>query len=250
MEIQLIRHATLFINIKEQQLLLDPMFSLPGTLSAIPGVKNTADNPLTALPVELSYLLEPSAVLLTHTHRDHFDTAAMESLPKNTPILCQPADVEKLSAAGFCELLPVEDSREWQGITIYRTGGQHGTGEIGKSMGPVSGYVLEAGAESRVYITGDTIWCAEVEQALQQHKPDIVVCFAGEARFSRGEPITMGKEDIGRICRLLPQAQVTVVHMEAWNHCGLSRQELREYLQAESLADRVYIPEDGEKLVF
>lgn len=250
MELQLIRHATVVINVEEQQLLIDPMFSLPGTLSAVPDVKNTANNPLTALPVELSCLLEPSAVLLTHTHRDHFDTAAIDSLPKNTPILCQPADIEKLNAAGFSELLPVEDSREWQGMTIYRTGGQHGTGEIGKSMGPVSGYVLEAGEEPRIYITGDTIWCTEVEQALQQHKPDIVVCFNGEARFSSGDPITMGKEDIGRICHILPQVRVIVVHMEAWNHCGLTRQELRDYLQAESLADRVYIPEDGEKIEF
>ncbi|MGE5391604.1 MAG: MBL fold metallo-hydrolase [Deltaproteobacteria bacterium] len=249
MEIQLIRHATMVIRIKDRQLLLDPMFSPPGTLSAILGVKNTADNPLTALPVEMSSLLDPSAVLLTHTHRDHFDAVAMESLPGTIPILCQPNDVDKLRAAGFSELLPVENSMAWQGITIHRTGGQHGTGEIGKSMGPVSGFIIEAEGEPRIYITGDTIWCTAVEKALEEYQPDLVVCFAGEARFSTGDPITMSKEDIVRICRLVPRARVAAVHMEAWNHCGLSRQELREYLKAESLEDSVYVPEDGEKIV-
>lgn len=250
MEIQLIRHATMVIGVRDQQILLDPMLSPPGIMSAIPGVKNTDDNPLTPLPVEMAALLNPSVILLTHTHRDHFDAVAMEALPSTIPLLCQPTDVDKLSAAGFSLLLPVEDSREWQGISVYRTGGQHGTGDIGKSMGPVSGFVLEVEGEPRVYITGDTVWCDAVETALARYQPDIVICFAGEARFSTGDPITMGSEDIGRFCALLPRARVVVVHMEAWNHCGLSRRELREYLRAAALEDRVYLPNDGEKLNF
>lgn len=250
MEIQLIRHATMVIGIKGQRLLLDPMFSPPGTMSAIPGVKNISDNPLTPLPVDMAALLHPSAILLTHTHRDHLDNVAMEVLPGNTPVLCQPTDVEKLNGAGFSELLPVENSRVWQGLTIHRTGGQHGTGDIGKSMGPVSGFVLEAEAEPRLYITGDTIWCSEVETALTNHKPEVIICFAGEARFSTGDPITMGKEDIARICRLAPRAKVLVVHLEAWNHCGLSRDEIREYLKDNALAEQVHVPDDGESFIF
>lgn len=250
MEIQLIRHATMVITMKGQRLLLDPMLGPPGTMSAIPGVKNTSDNPLTALPVDLASLLSPSAILLTHTHRDHWDTVAMENLPGTTPVLCQPTDIEKLSKAGFTELLPVENSRTWQGLTIYRTGGQHGTGEMGRSMGPVSGFVLTAEGEPRLYITGDTIWCSEVETALAQYDPDIIICFAGEARFSRGDPITMGQEDIARLCRLAPRARVIAVHLEAWNHCCLTRPELKEYLRENSLTGQVLVPDNGECLVF
>lgn len=250
MEIQLIRHATMLIAVKGQRLLLDPMLSPPGTMSAIPGVKNTADNPLTPLPVELASLLNPSAILLTHTHRDHWDTVAMENLPGTTPVLCQPVDAERLNKAGFNELLPIENSRVWQGLTIYRTGGQHGTGEIGRSMGPVSGFVLTAEGEPRLYITGDTIWCSEVESTLTQYEPDIIICFAGEARFSTGDPITMGKEDIARLCLQAPQARIVAVHLEAWNHCGLTRQELNEYLQENALTGQVLVPNDGECFVF
>lgn len=249
-EMQLIRHATMVISINGQQLLLDPMLGPTGSMSAVAGVRNTKDNPLVPLPVELSELTHPAAILLTHTHRDHFDAAAMEVLPFTIPLFCQPNDVEKLGAAGFSQLLPVEESQVWQGITIHRTGGQHGTGDIGQSMGPVSGFVLEAAGEPRLYITGDTIWCSEVEAALACFQPDIVICFAGEARFSSGDPITMGREDIDHICRRVPRARLIVVHMEAWNHCGLSRQELQEYLQENGLADRVQVPADGDKLIF
>jgi hypothetical protein len=46
------------------------------------------------------------------------------------------------------------------------------------------------------------------------------------------------------VCRAAPQAQVVAVHMEAINHCLLTRQELAE--QAEAAGVRVVIPEDGE----
>jgi hypothetical protein len=38
------------------------------------------------------------------------------------------------------------------------------------------------------------------------------------------------------------------VHMEAINHCLLTRDELREKLQSEGLLGRVEIPADGETL--
>lgn len=250
MEIQLIRHATMIINIKGQRFLLDPMLSPAGTMAAVPSVPNTADNPLVELPFEGASLLGSSAVLLTHTHRDHFDETAMKLLPRDIPLFCQPEDREKVSAAGFTRVLPVETSSTWQGITIHRTGGQHGTGDIGKSMGPVSGYVLATEAEPTLYITGDTIWCEPVQAAAQQYQPDVIICFAGAARFSIGDPITMDKEDVAQLSRLAPGARIVAVHMESWNHCGLSRQELKEYILQQGLSQQVYVPDDGESIIF
>lgn len=36
-------------------------------------------------------------------------------------------------------LLVHEDELEWGGVRVIRTGGRHGTGELGASLGPVSG---------------------------------------------------------------------------------------------------------------
>jgi L-ascorbate metabolism protein UlaG (beta-lactamase superfamily) len=85
-----------------------------------------------------------------------------------------------------------------------------------------------------------------VEEALGIHGPDVVVVNAGAARFLEGDPITMTAEDVIRVCRALPDARVVAVHMEAMNHCLLTRAELDDELREESLARRVRIPADGE----
>jgi L-ascorbate metabolism protein UlaG (beta-lactamase superfamily) len=112
-------------------------------------------------------------------------------------------------------------------------------------MGPVSGFVLEYPDEPSLYIAGDTIWCPEVQSALEKYQPRVIICFAGAARFSSGDPITMGTEDIYKVCKQVPNARVIIAHLEAWNHCSLSRQDLKKFIKAESLMEQVLIPDDG-----
>ncbi len=170
--------------------------------------------------------------MLTHTHRDHFDDAAVQMLAHDTLVSCQPADQNKISSEGFSQVQPIEDTVEWQGIHISRTGGQHGTGTIGQQMGLVSGFVLEFPDEPSLYIAGDTIWCPEVQSALEKYQPQIIVCFAGAARFNSGGPITMDTEDIYKVCKQVPTARIIIAHLEARNHCSLSRQDLKNFYQS------------------
>ncbi|WP_027416419.1 MBL fold metallo-hydrolase [Aneurinibacillus terranovensis] len=248
MKIQFIRHATMMICTENKKIIVDPMFSPAGTMSAIPDVPNKANNPLVDLPCELSRLTDIDAILITHTHRDHFDDLAVELLPKNVPLFCQPEDAEKIHGAGFLNIKPVHHSYTWDGLTIYRTGGQHGTGEIGQKMGPVSGFVLCSIGDLSLYIIGDSIWCNEVERALNIYRPHGIVCFAGAAQFSTGEPITMTAQDVHQVCLHAPRAKVFAAHMDTWNHCSLSRQELREYIRNASLTRQVFVPNDGDLL--
>lgn len=250
MQIQLIRHATLLIQFNEQTWLVDPIFSDAESMEPVPGVPNTRHNPLVDLSVPISTLLNVDAILLTHLHRDHFDAEAASRLSKLLPIFCQPNDEEIIRQYGFQHVHPISSSPEWKGIALHRTGGQHGTGEIAQKMGPVSGFVLEAANEPSLYISGDTVWCAEVEQALQKHSPDVIVCFAGEARFSEGPPITMTTSDIQHVGEAVPHSRIIAVHMEAWNHCHLSRQELHAFAAEHALSSRLFIPADGETLTF
>jgi L-ascorbate metabolism protein UlaG (beta-lactamase superfamily) len=250
MKIQLIRHATMLIEVQGKRILVDPMLSEAGKMAAVPDVANSSDNPLVDLPVDPSILINVDAIMVTHTHRDHFDDEAIKLLPHSSQIFCQPADEEKIKIAGFTKVQAIEHSHEWNGITITRTEGQHGTGSIGQKMGPVSGFMLDSKGGPSLYITGDTIWCPEVQNVLKKYQPQIIVCFAGNARFSSGDPITMTKEDIYNVCKHASASKIVAVHLEAWNHCSLSRKDLKDYIEKNSLIEQVYVPYDGEWMNF
>ena len=250
MRFQLLRHATSVISLKGLNLLLDPMLSPKGTLGPIANAANQNRFPLVELPLSEAEFKELvgqlNGVLVTHLHRDHWDDRAKEILPKALPVICQSEDEGAMRQAGFSRVDPVHKEADWQGIQIFRTGGQHGTGEIGKKMGIVSGYVLKAEGEPVLYVAGDTIWCPEVKEALQTYRPGVVVLYSGAASFLTGGPITMNVDDVIAVCREIPSAKVIVIHMETLTHCLLSRAELQERLDQEGLAARVRVPKDGE----
>ena len=252
MRIHLIRHATFVFEVGDLRVLVDPMLGEAGTAPAIQNTPNQRPNPLVDLPFGaegLSDLVENTdAVLVTHTHNDHWDGRARELIPKDTPVLCQRHDEETFSGAGFANVSPFEPDLTWNGLRFFRTGGKHGTGEIGEQMGRVSGFVVRSEGSPSLYVAGDTIWSDEVEEALLAHRPDVVVVNAGAARFLEGDPITMTAEDVARVCRAAPEARVIAVHMEAINHCLLTRADLAGALDEQGLAGRVEIPADGEKL--
>ena len=252
MRIRFIRHATLVLEMGTVRVLVDPMLGPAGTAPAVPNTPNAKPNPLVELPFgddELSGLIgSTDVVLVTHTHADHWDGRAQEVIPEETPILCQPEDEGKISGAGFLGVSPVASELDWNGLRFARTGGRHGTGEIGAQMAPVSGFVVRAEDSPSLYVAGDTIWCDEVDEALRTHRPDVVVVNAGAAQFLEGDPITMTAEDVAKVCQTAPEARVIAVHMEAINHCLLTRHELAEFLDEQGLAGRVEIPADGESL--
>ncbi|MEK8128475.1 MBL fold metallo-hydrolase [Paenibacillus filicis] len=252
MHIQLIRHATLQFHYAGLRLLVDPMFSEAGSLPPVPNTDNAVNNPLVPLPVSVGELLHPDAILLTHNHPDHWDAAATQRLPRSIPVFCQPADLKMLQELGFKEVTAVESSLRWQGISLTRTSGQHGTGEIGIAMGPVSGFVLQADNEPSLYLAGDTIWCSDVQDALNVHQPDVIVLFGGGAEFREGGPITMTGEDVLQVASYGPKAELVVAHLDTWNHCFVTRADMRRIAgQADpGTARRIHIPADGDTLEF
>jgi L-ascorbate metabolism protein UlaG (beta-lactamase superfamily) len=249
MRLWLLRHATLRIEVRGLRLLVDPQLDPAGARPAVEDTANDRRNPLVELPEPAQVAASnANAVLVTHTHDDHLDGTALELLARDIPVLCQPPDEEMLRGHGFTDVRPVHDTVGLRGLTVTRTGGQHGTGEIGEQMAPVSGFVLAGDQEPTLYVAGDTIWCPEVAEALDTHDPDVVVVNAGAARFREGDPITMTADDVVRVAEHAPRARVVAVHMEAANHCELTRSDLHGRLHAEGLEDRVTVPLDGAEI--
>ena len=250
MKVQLLSHATMLVTISDKKLLVDPMLSQADIMPPIRNSPKQVKNPLVALSTPLDLLEEIDAVLLTHTHSDHFDEAAIRQIPKSKPMICQAEDEHELKNLGFLAVQSVQDKFCWEKIMIHRTGGQHGTGEIGLQMAPVSGYVLEAEEEPSLYIAGDTIYCRNVSDVLVHYQPEVIVVNAGGARFNTGDPITMTAQDVAKVCRAAPKSRIIAVHMDAINHCLVSRNDLSRYLRQEGLIKHVMIPQDGEQLNF
>lgn len=250
MRIELIRHATIKIKLNDVTFLVDPMFSAKGEMDPVANAANSIRNPLVDLPFSKNHILKDiEAVILTHSHRDHFDAAAIQSIPKNIPIFCQPEDEEKLVDLGFLNVMKVKNKVVWKGIQLIRTGGQHGTGELAKQMGPVSGFIMKEDGEAPIYIVGDSIWCNQVQDAINDYSPELIIVNGGEAQFLTGDPITMGFRDIEKVWEEAPNSKIIVVHMESWNHCLLSREELVESMNSRGIED-VFVPANGEILDF
>ena len=247
MRLRLIRHATLIVEYSGRTILVDPMLDDVGARPPIQNSPNPRNNPLVTLPMPAQELLQNvEAVLVTHTHSDHWDAAAGNLLPKHLPLFGQPADEGKFRSQGFTQVQSILQSLTWNGIEMTRTGGQHGTGEIAKMLAPVSGFMLRAQDEPTFYVAGDTIWCSEVEKALRRFQPKVAVVNTGAAQFLEGDPITMTADDVIRVCQRAPNTQIVAVHMEAINHCLLNRADLAFQLEAARVIQQVGIPNDGD----
>jgi L-ascorbate metabolism protein UlaG (beta-lactamase superfamily) len=247
MKLRLIRHATLLVEYNGQKILVDPMLDDAAARLPIENSPNPRKNPLVGLPMPVSEAIDGvTAILVTHTHSDHWDATAAQVLSKSTPLFGQTEDETKFRLQGFSRVQSIQGSVRSNGIEIHRTGGQHGTGEIGKAMAPVSGFVLQAVGEPTLYIAGDTIWCDEVQDALRQYKPNVVVVNTGAAQFLEGDPITMTADDVIKTCQAAPNSQIVAVHMEAINHCLLTRADLAFQLEAARVIQQVAIPQDGD----
>jgi L-ascorbate metabolism protein UlaG (beta-lactamase superfamily) len=247
MQIQLIRHATHLITYNGLTFLLDPMFSEQGTLAPVPNAPNQhLNNPLSSLSLDVNKLVDVDGIIVTHSHRDHFDDQAISSLPKNLPLFCQPADEKLMIEKGFEQVIAISKEFVWRGIEWIRTEGRHGHGQLAEAMGPVSGFILRAKDEPSLYIIGDSVWYSEIEHNFKRFSPDTAIVFAGEARFLEGLPITMGIADIEKITKTSPHTKLIISHMESWNHCLLKREEVRDYIRKNRLEEKVSVPENGE----
>lgn len=259
-QLQQIRSATVKITYADTTFLIDPMLAKKGAYPGFEGTyRSNLRNPLIELPMsEKEVIAGVDAVIVTHTHLDHWDDAAQKLLPKDIPLFAQnQADATMIREQGFTNVRVLTDKAEFGGVTLSKTSGQHGTdemyavAEIAASLGDAMGVVFEAPGHKTLYLVGDTIWRDEVDQALAQYDPQIIVINAGYATMNDFEgAIIMGKEDVLRASQAAPNAKIVATHMDAINHMYQTREELRKYVQEKSIQDRVEIPEDGATVEF
>lgn len=249
MQLQLIRSATLRIEYAGQTFVIDPYLAAKHSRPSFAGKSLNPLVDLSCSPLEV--IAGAEMVIVSHLHSDHFDPAAQELLPKDILILCQPEDDLTIRAKGFGSVIPVEDTMDWEGITIARTLCEHGSGDVLKEMGNASGFVFRSQSEPTMYWAGDTIWCEAVARVISRDQPDIIVTHSCGAVWVPNVLIVMDAAQTVSVCQAAPKSTVIATHMDSLDHATVSRQDLREYASANGIGqDQLRIPLDGEKIVF
>lgn len=258
--IQQIRNATIKVTYGGQVFLVDPMLARKGAYAGFAGTyRSHLRNPLVELPESVESVLRGvDAVLISHTHLDHWDAAAQAEIPKSLPMFVQDnADAALLRKQGFKDVRILGANTVFNGVRISKVGARHGSEEmyavpaLAERLGATMGFVFQTAGLKTVYVAGDTVWEAHVRTALGAFNPDVVVLNTGDAQidgFNTG--IIMGKEDTLRVHQMAPNAKIVAVHMDAVNHMTVSRNDLQDYVIEKGIETSVVIPQDGEVIDF
>jgi L-ascorbate metabolism protein UlaG (beta-lactamase superfamily) len=247
MKLQLIRNATLKLHYAGRIVLIDPYLAPKHSLPSFTG---RSPNPMVELPVGIDDILDGvELVIVSHLHDDHFDSVAMERVPKHLPLFCQPGDEVTIREAGFTNVTPLTGSASWEGLTLTRREGSHGLGPVVELMGSVMGFTLKAEGEPSIYWAGDTVLYPPVMTVIRETEPDIIITHSCGARWD-GDLIVMDAAETVAVCEATADATVIATHMEALDHATISREDLRQAAEARGIVpSRLLIPDDGETVV-
>ncbi len=256
---QHIRNATAKIEIAGSTFLVDPYLAPKGSYAGFEGTINSQKrNPLIEMAEPVEKVLQGvDAVIVTHTHADHWDEYAQKVLPKTLPIFVQNAgDAQIIRSQGFKDVRVLGKNTEFNKVKLSKTGGQHGTDQmysipqLAELAGDAMGVVMQADNEKTLYLVGDTIWNEEVDFALNRYKPEVIVMNTGYAQlqgFSDG--IIMGKADVAKARQVALKADIITVHMDAVNHAAVTSDEMRKFVKENKLS-KVAVPKESEVLKY
>ncbi|MBT1444778.1 MBL fold metallo-hydrolase [Shewanella sp. JM162201] len=263
MNIHHLRSASFIIESGDKWILVDPMLGAKGSLPPFSFSRfKVKRNPIVELPPNAETLLNRvTHCLITHSqtfgfkplqHRDHLDDAGEKFLRRrNIPVATPAKDKAYLEKYG---INVTTGATPWQQIEfaggqLTAVPAQHGHGWIHKVMANGCGFFLQLPGEPSIYISGDTVFTEEVRHALNRFKPEICVVACGQAQMDVGQPLLMPTAEVMEFISLSP-GKVYANHLEALNHCPVTRQDLTNALADKELLPKVWIPKDGESRNF
>lgn len=253
-----VRNATGKLSYNDTTFLIDPMLAEKGRYPGFEGsVHSEVRNPTVELPESKEDVVKDvDAIVLTHTHLDHWDDVAQQFLNKDLPVFVQDeTDANTVRQQGFKNITVLNKPTEFQGVTLTRIEGQHGTQAMydDKVLGPIlgesMGVVFQEAGEKTTYLMGDTVWTPRVTKTIQTYKPGVLIMNTGHAKtLAYNDSLIMGTEDVQKAAKFSPDATIITVHMDAINHCTVTRTDMRTFANMQGLDKQVQVPNDGEHI--
>ena len=245
--------ATTVITLGSFTLLTDPNFLHRGQRAYLGwGLSSPR---LTDPAMDPEHLPPLDAILLSHLHGDHFDRVSKARLDRTPPLLTTPHAVRRLDRWGFdARALETWDehvlAKGDEQLRVTSVPAIHARGVLGKMLPPVMGSVLQhvvAGEVRRcVYVSGDTLTGAHVDE-VRARFPDIdaaVVHLGGTRVLLRTVTMDdrMGVDFVER-CR---PSVVVPVHHDDYRVFRSPLSDFVERARAVGLAATVRCPARGE----
>lgn len=254
MKIHQIRNATLIITFNNVKFLIDPWLMPKDYMQGFDAcIHSETRQPRTELPLSIEQIVDVDAVILTHYHPDHWDEFAAKALNKDIPFFVQSADdAETVKKFGFNNVAVIESKIEFSEVSLFKTKGQHGKREI---IAPLCekigmpydamGVVFKSENEKKLYLAGDTIWCNEVKENIDEYNPDIIIVNACGAKTAIGERLIMDADDVKAVAEYVKSSTIIASHMDTVSHLSVTRDDIKKLN-----LPNVLVPNDNDILEF
>ena len=248
-------HATVLLEVEGHWVLTDPVWSDRVSPSSIVGPRRTHP-----VPLALADLPRLDAVLISHDHYDHLDTATVDALvaTQEAPFVVPLGVGRHLSGWGVPEERIVE--LDWEeshhvgdrgDLRLTCTEARHFSGRsLGSNTTLWSSWVV-AGTRQRVYFGGDSGYTPAYEEIGRRHGPfDLTVLPIG-AYDSRWSDVHMDPGEALRAHRELGGEVLLPIHWATFDLAFHDWADPVEWLVEEAgpARARLALPAPGERVV-
>ncbi len=245
--ITFIGHATTLIRINGTNLLTDPNFNdriIVFSRSRAAGAK-IADLP------------QIDAILISHTHRDHYDEWSLKQFSREIPVLTSKGNGKYPLELGFKNVQEIDpwENTTIKGVKITATPAKHS----GNRNSPFADYPKALGflaeGDRTVYFTGDTGFFDGFKEIGQKAKIDIALLSIGAYKprwFMKGRH--MNPEDALQAMELLNAKEMIPVHWGSFRMAidGVDepKDALLKLAESRNVTEKIRILENGEQYIF